>query len=128
MILLDTHVWLWYASDSDKLSKKVSKAIERADRLGVSAISCWEVAMLVSKKRLGLKMDVEQWIGKALQIPRVNLLPLTPSIAVLSTHLPGDFHGDPADRIIAASCLENQADLVTKDRRLIEWEFVETIW
>lgn len=128
MILLDTHVWLWYASGSDKLTKNAAQAIEQADRLGISAISCWEVAMLVSKKRLGLKMDVEQWIDKALQIPRVNLLPLTPSIAVLSTQLPGDLHGDPADRIIAASCLENQADLVTKDRRLTDWEFVETIW
>lgn len=128
MILLDTHVWLWYASGSDKLTKNAVQAIEQADRLGISAISCWEVAMLVSKKRLGLKMDVEQWIDKALQIPKVNLLPLTPSIAVLSTQLPEDLHGDPADRMIVASCLENQADLVTKDRRLIDWEFVETIW
>lgn len=74
------------------------KAIQDADSLGIPAISCWEIAMLVEKGRLKLSMDVQIWIDLALRSPKILLLPLTPEIAVLSTRLPGSFHGDPADR------------------------------
>ena len=84
--------------------------------------------MLVSKQRIGLSMDVEIWIDLALQRPNVELLPLTPEIAVLSTRLPGNFHGDPADRIIVASSLSNNATLITKDEKITDWGFVPVFW
>jgi len=84
--------------------------------------------MLVAKQRIGLNMDVEVWIDLALQRPRVKLLPLTPTISVLSTRLPGVFHGDPADRLIVASSLAYNAPLVSKDEKITAWGFVSVCW
>jgi len=84
--------------------------------------------MLVEKKRLGLTLDVQVWIDLALQRPGVELLPLTPEVAVLSTRLPGDFHGDPADRLIVASSLSWNAPLVTKDKKILDWGFSTVCW
>ncbi|MDD5309721.1 MAG: type II toxin-antitoxin system VapC family toxin [Deltaproteobacteria bacterium] len=128
MITLDTHAWIWWASSPDKLSRSARKACSDADTLVVPAISAWEVAMLVSRGRLGLDRDVEEWIRLALVLPKVRLAPLTPVIAVLSTRLPGALHGDPADRMIAATALANGARLVTKDERLAAYPHVHTVW
>ena len=128
MILLDTHAWIWWTNESSNLSSKARDAIQEADLIGIPAISCWEVAMLVSKQRVGLAMDVQVWIEVALQYSKVKLLPLTPEIAVLSTRLPGDFHGDPADRLIVASSLSHQAALATKDRKITDWGFIPVCW
>jgi PIN domain nuclease of toxin-antitoxin system len=84
--------------------------------------------MLVAKSRIGLSMDVEVWLDLALHRPKVKLLPLTPGIAVLSTQLPGDFHGDPADGLIVATSLIHQASLISKDRKIHNWGYVEVIW
>jgi PIN domain nuclease of toxin-antitoxin system len=73
-------------------------------------------------------MDVQVWIDLALQQPKVKLLPLTPAIAVLSTRLPGDFHGDPSDRLIVASSLVNKASLVSKDEKIQNWQYLQVIW
>ncbi|MBN2200677.1 type II toxin-antitoxin system VapC family toxin [bacterium] len=128
MIILDTHVWIWHSSESPELSESARLAIDRADALGICAISCWETAMLVAKRRMGLTMDVEKWLEAALDLPRIRLLPIDARIAALPTRLPGDFHGDPADRLIAAACLAYQAPLVTKDPRIREWGQIRTIW
>lgn len=117
MIILDTHAWIWWTNESTKLAARAKETIEQSDSIGISAISCWELAMLVAKGRLGLSMDVQVWIELALQRPKIILLPLTPEIAVLSTRLPGDFHGDPADRLIVASSLVHKAALVSKDEK-----------
>lgn len=84
--------------------------------------------MLVAKERIGLNMDVEVWIDLALQRPSVELLPLTPEIAVLSTRLPVAFHGDPADRLIVASSLAHNAPLITRDEKITDWGFVPVVW
>lgn len=115
MIILDTHAWIWWVNESAKLTPKAKLAIEEADSIGISAISCWEVSMLVAKERIGFSMDVQVWIELALQRPRARLLPITPEIAVLSTRLPGSFHGDPSDRLIVATSLVHKAILITKD-------------
>ncbi|MEX6777060.1 type II toxin-antitoxin system VapC family toxin [Limnospira fusiformis] len=128
MIILDTHAWLWWVNESDKLAPHAQDVIQGAEQIGVCAISCWEVGMLVAKGRLGLSVDVEVWIELALQRRKVTLLPLTPKIAVLATRLPGGFHGDPADRLIVASCLVNQAALISKDEKIQEWSYLEVIW
>jgi PIN domain nuclease of toxin-antitoxin system len=101
-------------NESNKLSVNALEAINNADLIGIPAISCWEIAMLVEKLRIGLSMDVQIWLDLALQHPNVQLLPLTPEIAVLSTQLPRRFHGDPSDRLIVASSLVHKAPLVSK--------------
>lgn len=128
MIVLDTHAWIWFTTGSKKLSKSAAKACEKADVILIPAIGVWEVAMLVSKGRLGLDRDVEIWVQQALSLPSIRLEPLLPSISVRSTRLPGEFHGDPADRIITATALEHGIPLVTKDRRLSDYPHVRTIW
>ena len=109
MIILDTHAWIWHASAPEKLSEPAQTAIAEATGLGVPAISCWEVAMLVAKRRLSLDRPIRAWLDAALALPNVRLIPLTPSIAVTSTTL--DLHGNPADRIIAATAFEYRCPL-----------------
>ncbi len=128
MIILDTHAWLWWTNESTNLSPDAYTAIEQAEMLGIPAICCWEIAMLVAKSRIGLSMDVQAWIDIALQRPNVRLLSLTPEIAVLATRLPGDFHGDPADQLIVATSLTFQAPLISKDRKIQQWGHLQTIW
>lgn len=128
MIVLDTHAWIWLATQSPKLSKRAARCCASADVLLVSAICLWEVAMLVAKERIGFDRDVELWLKQALALPRVQLEPLTPSIAVRSTRLPGGFHGDPADRIIAATALEHGVPVVTRDKRLTAYRHLRTVW
>jgi PIN domain nuclease of toxin-antitoxin system len=125
LLVLDTHIWIWAVNkESDKLSSQAIDAIEKADReqrLAVSAISVWEVGMLNAKGRITCNPDCFTWINQALSFPRLTLIPLTPKIAVLSSYLPGDIHGDPADRIIVATCLENRAMLLAKDQKLLAY-------
>jgi PIN domain nuclease of toxin-antitoxin system len=128
MIVLDTHAWVWWATESKQLSTRARRAITDTDELGVSVISCWEVAMLVEKGRLGFNQSCELWIERALEFPQLKLLPLTPAIATMAARLSAPFHGDPADRIIAATCLRIEAQLVTKDRELRRWRHLKTIW
>ena len=128
MIVLDTHAWIWWVAKPDKLSPRARHAIDAADSLGVCAISCWEVAMLVSRRRLELDREVLVWIRQALAMPRVTLLALTPEICVASALLVRDEPADPADRMIAASALELRASIVTKDSRLRSMSQIETIW
>lgn len=128
MIVLDTHAWIWYVNESGQLSDRAVERISESAAIGVCAISCWEVAMLVSHNRLALKQDVQYWIETALELPKIRFLPLEPRIMVMSTRLPGDFHGDPADRLIVSTCLFHVADLVTKDRKIQEWPHLNAVW
>ena len=107
MIVLDTATWIWRASDPERLTTSGRRAIDQAERVLVCAISVWEVAMLVAKRRVQLDRPVEQWVGIALALPGIQIAPLEPAIAVRSTKLPGEFGPDPADRIIVATALEN---------------------
>jgi len=98
VIVLDTHVWIWWVQGDTRLRRTAVEVLQReeATGLGVSAISCWEIAKLVQHGRLALPCPVEQWIETALGYPGVELLPLSTRIAVESTQLPGEFHNDPA--------------------------------
>lgn len=119
-LLLDTHVWLWLVNkESDRLSKTCLKKVEAAKRLGVSAISVWEVGMLEARGRIQLQKTCIDWVREALSAPKLSLLPLTPEIAIESSRLPGTIHGDPSDRILAATSRLTGASLVTKDRQLL---------
>jgi PIN domain nuclease of toxin-antitoxin system len=128
MIILDTHAWIWWLTESPNLAAKAAEKIRDAESVGIPVIACWELAMLVSKNRICLSMDVQIWIDLALQHPKIQLLPLTPEIAVIATRLPGDFHGDPADRLIVASCLVHKSVLISKDSKIQRWGYVKVIW
>lgn len=127
MIVLDTHAWLWWLSDPDRLGRAAIKRIQGSDRIGIAAVSCFEVAAAVAKGRITLDRGTLEWLQQALSAPRVELLPLTPAVAVKATIL-GRFHGDPADRLIAATAILESAVLVTKDQRIRKYEAVSTIW
>ncbi len=128
MIVLDTHAWIWWAASPARLSARARAAIDAAGVVGVSAISVWELAMLVAKKRLELDRDVLAWARQALALPRVALLPLSPEIAVASSALPAEFPGDPADRIIVSTAREGGAAVVSKDARLRGVAGLKTVW
>jgi PIN domain nuclease of toxin-antitoxin system len=128
VIVLDTHTWLWYATESEKLSKPAKARINRAEALGVHPISCWEIAMLSNSGRIKLSMDVTQWVGHALERPKVGLLPFTPAAAIRAAGLGGSFPGDPADRLIVGTALEMGVPVVTRDQRITDWGHVQTIW
>lgn len=125
-LLLDTHVWLWLALGvPGTIKPALRKAIERAGEsttLFVSILSVWEIAMLESKGRLILPMTVEEWIERALARPEITLLGLTqPRTAIDSCRLPGAFHADPADRLLVATARSENAALVTRDRKILDY-------
>ncbi len=95
--------------------------------LGVSIISCWEVAKLVENGRLALPCPVEEWLGEALQYPGVQLLELTPRIVVEATTLPGSFHRDPADQLLVATARIHGALFATVDGKILDYDGVESI-
>lgn len=139
MILLDTHVLIWWAdADQQRLSPEARSAIEAeietARRPGgspgllVSAISCWEVAMLVSRGRLALSVDVERWLALLASHPAVRLLPLDPDVAVAATRLPEPFHADPADRFLVAQARSLGIPLLSADSKIRTYGHVRSLW
>ncbi len=124
LALLDTHVWIWLLNGDQKLNPKALKAVERSlsgEAVLLSAISPWEVAMLVSKGRLTLDRDVGEWVQQAIKIQGFRVEPISPEIAVASTRLPGNIHSDPADRLIAATARHLGAILITDDQLLLDY-------
>ncbi len=124
-LLLDTHIWIWAAEQrEDELSSRILKLIDSASRddvVLISAISMWEVAMLAERNRIALSAEPLQWIEKAANVPGVQIVELTPRIAVGSTRLPGNPHADPADRILMATARDTGARLVTCDKRILRY-------
>jgi PIN domain nuclease of toxin-antitoxin system len=129
--LLDTHVWIWWNMCPEKLARAAVDLIadqDRYDELLLSAISPWELCKLLEKGRLGISCDPEEWIRVALTMPKLRLVPLTPTIAYRSTVLPPPFHSDPADQIIVAAAREENATIITKDRLIRDYPHVRTFW
>lgn len=129
MILLDTHIWVWWVQGSTILSKKHEEIItENEDEgLAVSVISCWEIAKLVEYNRLELPVETKKWADAALNYPGILLLPLTHEIALESTELPGIFHKDPADQIIVATSRIYNIPILTVDKKILNYEFVRKV-
>ena len=127
MIVIDTHTWIWWVSGSKKLPRRVQRKLDGADALGVCAISCWEVAMLVQRGRLKLDREARTWIEKALSVPGIELLAVDAEIAIDTAELP-DFGGDPADRMIVATARKHEAPLATADARIADSRLVPVIW
>lgn len=139
MILLDTHVLIWWADgDRLRLSAKalaaIDEEIEKAVRPGgspvllVSAISCWEVSMLVNCGRLALGLDVERWLALLASHPAVRFLGLDPAVAVAATRLPEPFHADPADRFLVAQARALRIPLLSADNKIRSYDHVNSLW
>ena len=128
MIVLDTHAWIWFRSDPDRLSPAARAAID-GERAMLATISCWELATLVRLGRIALDRDARAWVSHGLDAePRVTAVPLDPEVAVAAGRLGETFPGDPADRIIYATALSLGCQLVTKDRRLRAFAPDRTLW
>jgi PIN domain nuclease of toxin-antitoxin system len=127
VIVLDTHIWVWWVQGDPRLMPEQADVIRQFEPigLGVSAISCWEVAKLVQMQRLVFSCSVGDWVDQALKYPGVKLLSLTPQIAVESTMLPGDFHKDPADQIIVATARIHQCAVLTADAKILAYPHVQ---
>ena len=131
MIVLDTHVWLWWLHNPDHLSGPAQEKIaheEGLHGLKVSVISVWEVAVKVQLGKLILPMDLDSWYAAAQTYPGISIEPLYPFDAIESTRLPGTFHKDPADRILVALARRFGVPLVTCDRKIQDYIHVQTIW
>ena len=128
MIVLDTHAWVWWLTKPEKLGKRATKAIDRADRIGVPAISVWEVAMKAEAGKLKFDRPYGLWIEEALvEDDRIDLLALTAPISVAAVRLPWD-HADPADRFIVATARAHEGTLISADERIQRSGLVKCAW
>ena len=131
MIVIDTHIQVWWVEESVRLTATQRQAIENEWRqsgiIGVSAISCVEIARLAGNGLIELPTDALTWMRRLLSYPAVRLLPITPGIAVRAYSLPEPFHRDPADRILVATALEHSCPLITSDGRILDYPHVNTI-
>ena len=124
MIVLDTHALVWAVNGDARLGRNTRDLIREASRTGrvaISAITPWEIALLVEKGRLGLANETHTWIEATLALPGIYLAPIEPAIAIDSVRLPGEFHADPADRLIIATARHHNAPLVTADRAILAY-------
>ena len=133
MILLDTHVVLWWQEGGSRLSKAAAREIARAETLLISPISFWEIATLLRKRRISLDRDPYEWIRDLLEEDRVECAPISPQAAVGAGLLAAsEFPGDPADRLLYATAREMVAPLVTKDQVIRDYarsvRDARTIW
>jgi PIN domain nuclease of toxin-antitoxin system len=128
VIVLDTHAWIWWRADPGRLSEPAARAITAAERIGVSSISVWELAMLVRRGRLSLDRDVARWVHQALAGERVALLCPGADVALAAALLDDSFPGDPADRLIYAAARHADAALVSRDARIARFEPARVVW
>lgn len=133
MIVLDTHALLWWVNGDPQLSQSALKAIEQElqaedGEILISAITAWEIALLVEKGRLTLSMTTDDWLETVEEIEGVRFVAVDAATAVESTRLPGEFHKDPADRMIVALARHYNAELVTADDKITAYRHVRTVW
>ncbi len=127
MITLDTCSLVWLSLSPDRLSKNADKAIKN-NSLIMSDISFWEIAMLTKSGRLIIDTSYSEYIKLLLSSYSIQVDPITPEIARMSVEFDDSVNSDPADRIIAATSLIENAPLVTADKNLINAKVINTIW
>lgn len=122
MILLDSHTFIWLANGDAELGQKARQIIREAydtDSLFLSPISLWEIALKASRGRMAFDRPIRPWMQNALRMTRTRLAPITEEIAIDCAELPPEFHGDPADRIIASTARISALLLLTDDTTLL---------
>jgi len=127
VIVIDTHVWIWWVDDNPKLKPGIRDRIDAENDVRVSAISLLEIATAISLNRLVLKPSAEHWLRIAQTAEQIRIEPLTSEICLKSVSLPGAFHRDPADRLIVALARNLQAELVTADSKILSYSGVRTV-
>lgn len=130
MVLLDTHIWLWWLLGDGALSDKERAALERlaeSHSLAVSWVSVWETEMLERKGRIQLLPDFKKWIQFATNPQIATILSADTQVVLAQRKLPETFHADPADRLIVATSILSGYPLATHDRRILEADVCE-IW
>ncbi|MBD2579209.1 PIN domain-containing protein [Oscillatoria sp. FACHB-1406] len=121
IIVLDTHIWFWWINrEFERFPLSWQDRIETAEEVGVSALSCYEIAIANKRRRLELPCPVNLWLQEALEPAQINLLPFTPKIACRAVNL-SSIHKDPFDRAIIATALEYEAKLASVDGLFIRY-------
>ena len=129
MIILDTHIWVLWNHNDPRLTNHDQDIInqQRSQGLGICSISLIEISRLVTKKRLILPCSIQEWFKIALEQEGIQLLSITPKIAIDAYKLPGNFHKDPADRLIVATARIYDVSLLTIDNKILAYPYVKTI-
>jgi len=126
MILLDTHVYLWLANGDSKLNQSSLRVLENDQNKFISIISLWEISLLLEKGRIKLNQTFEEWIRNSSIAFNIEIINLDSEIIYIY-HKLNDFHSDPADKFIAATSIYKNIPLIKFDRKLIEYNGVETL-
>lgn len=125
-LLLDTHIVLWLDSGAARLHASTRRLIDECRRGGgsilVSAITAWEIALLVDLGRIELDLPVEAWFTRFCDRPGVAALPLSHVAAIRAYQLHQFAHRDPADRLLIATAIEQNVPLVTYDERIVAFD------
>jgi PIN domain nuclease of toxin-antitoxin system len=124
LILLDSNALIWLTAGDPTLGSKARRRIEAEASSGniyISAMSFWEVAMLLDKNRLELDKGLHGWAAAVLEMPGVNIVHVDLDIALAAGSLPGGIHGDPADRIIVATARALGCPVLTSDRQILAY-------
>jgi len=121
LVLLDTHIWLWWLLGEPNLSKDEHAKLDKIAKKGgifISWVTLWEVEMLERKNRIQLLPDLKTWFVSATDSKICTVLPVDQELIVAQRELPEDFHLDPADRLIAATAFLADMPLVTNDQKI----------
>ena len=131
VVILDTHAWVWWMSSPEELSRKARISIETAANASVvyvSAISVWEISLLVQYKRIRLTMDVRDWVARCEALPFLNFVPIDNLIALKANELQDYPYRDPADRMIIATAMFLGGSVITKDRKILDYPHSSSVW
>ena len=131
VILLDTCAIIWDALDQSKLTEQAHAAIAKADEhnaLIISDISIWEISMLIKRSRIKIATTPANFVNLFLESRNISVVSISPEIADLATSFGSEINKDPADRIIAATSIIQNTQLVTADYNLRQSKLIDTIW
>ena len=128
VIVLDTHAWVWWLTKPEKIPAKAMRALRKTPRIGIAAISVWEIAAKAERGKLKFNRPYDLWLEEALTVdPRAELLHLSPRISIEAARLSWE-HGDPADRFIVSTARAYDASLVTADEAIHDSGLIRCIW
>ncbi len=126
MIVLDTSTLIYWTLDPNQLSKKAEQAINRADRILLSSISIWEIALKVKRGKLEIPIAVEDYVNRLSRLDKLEILSVDVQTWLDNLNLAWE-HRDPADRTIVAIAARHECPLVTPDHLIADY-YPETVW
>jgi PIN domain nuclease of toxin-antitoxin system len=126
LIVLDTHIWIWWIQGTPQLTADLARKIAEHEESGliVSAISLLEVSRATALGGLSLPVGVREWLDIASGYPGIRIASLEPAIATEAYRLPGEFHKDPADRLIVATARVMNCPILTLDEKILAYTHV----